>query len=304
MTQLEKISYAGWSNVHRLSNDHVDLCITGDVGPRVIRFGFVGGANEFCEIPGQVGRTGGDQWVNYGGHRLWHAPEHPVRTYVPDNTPITVEAIPNGARTLQPTEALTGIQKEMEITLDPNSARVRVLHRLRNQGQWAVELAPWALSVMSGDGVAILPQPPKGSHPKDLLPATRLVLWPYTNMADPRWTWGNRFVLLRQDRNTNAPQKAGMMVTQGWAAYARGGNLFLKTFRYVPDAVYPDLGCTVETFTNHVMLEVETLGPLTTLAPGAAVEHEENWYLFRDVPMPTSDADVERDVLPKLASIH
>jgi hypothetical protein len=304
MTQLEKVSYGGWATVHRLFNAQVDLLITADVGPRIIRFGFNGEDNEFCEFPGQVGRAGGEEWRIYGGHRLWHAPEHPKRTYVPDNTPITVEAIPNGVRAVQPVETLTGIQKEMEITLDPNSTRARVVHRLRNTNPWAVEYAVWALSVMAAGGVGIFPLPPKGSHPKDLLPATQLVVWPYTNMSDPRWTWGNRFILLRQDTNTNAPQKVGLAVTQGWAAYARNGHLFLKTFATVPGGKYPDLGCNVESFTNHVMLEVESVGPLIQVQPGVAIEHEENWYLFRDVPMPAGDADVERDVLPKIESIH
>ena len=48
------------------------------------------------------------------------------------------------------------------------------------------------------------------------------------------------------------------------------------------------------------MLEVETLGPLVALPPGAAVEHVEHWFLFRDVPMPNDDADVDRTLMPKI----
>jgi hypothetical protein len=59
-------------------------------------------------------------------------------------------------------------------------------------------------------------------------------------------------------------------------------------------------GCCFETFTNPDMLEVETLGPLVSLEPGAAVEHVEEWSLFKDVPAPTNDAEVDRYVLPKV----
>ncbi len=45
-------------------------------------------------------------------------------------------------------------------------------------------------------------------------------------------------------------------------------------------------------------LKLETLAPLAVLDPGATVEHVERWYLFRDVPRPESDKDVERWVLP------
>lgn len=81
MFAVEKISYLGWPNCYRLSNDQVDLIITTDVGPRIIRFGFVGEANEFVEFPEQVGRMGEAEWLNFGGHRLWHAPENKARTY-------------------------------------------------------------------------------------------------------------------------------------------------------------------------------------------------------------------------------
>jgi hypothetical protein len=42
------------------------------------------------------------------------------------------------------------------------------------------------------------------------------------------------------------------------------------------------------------MLELETLGPLTVLPPGATVEHIEDWWLFRDVPFPEGDEGVVR----------
>ena len=77
-------------------------------------------------------------------------------------------------------------------------------------------------------------------------------------------------------------------------AYARNNHLFVKKFAYVAGATYPDLGSSVETFTNSDMLEVETLGPLVALQPGAAVEHVEDWFLFRDVPAPADDADVDK----------
>jgi hypothetical protein len=50
------------------------------------------------------------------------------------------------------------------------------------------------------------------------------------------------------------------------------------------------------------MLELETLGPLATLQPGAAVEHVEDWFLFRDVPLPDNDADVDKNLIPRIES--
>jgi hypothetical protein len=299
---MEKIAYRGWPNCYRLANGIVDLIVTGDVGPRIIRFGFAGDVNEFKEYEALLGLTGGDEWRIYGGHRLWHGPEVSPRTYQPDNEPVRVAEHAGFVRVTQPTEAATGIQKEIDIYLAADRPHVRLVHRLRNTGLWAVELAPWALTVMAQGGKVIIPLPPRGSHPEALLPANSLTLWAYTDMSDPRWTWGRKYIMLRQDPAATQPQKAGVMVPDGWAAYANRGHLFVKKFAYVAGATYPDWGCSVETFTNADMLEVESLGPLISLQPGAVVEHVEEWRLYRDVPLPQTDADVDRDVAPRVKS--
>lgn len=304
MSKKEKIDYHGWPNSWRLSNETIELIITGDVGPRIIHFGFIGGENEFVTVNETLGQTGGDEWRAYGGHRFWHAPEHPVRTYYPDNGPIAFEDHGEFVRLVQETEATTGIQKEIDIQMHPQEARVHLTHRLINHNLWPVELAPWALSVMATGGTGIMPLPPRKTHQESLLPANTLSMWAYTNMADPRWTWGQRVIMLRQDPTNEVPQKIGISSQDGWAAYARGGHLFVKLFDPVAGAQYPDFNSTVEFFTNEMILEVETLGPLVNLAPGSAVTHRETWCLLADVPQPQSEADVIANIFPLIAQIR
>ena len=300
---IRTVAYQGWKKCCRIANGTVELIVTTDVGPRVIRFGFVGGQNLFKEYPAQLGQRGGKAWRIYGGHRLWHAPEDQTRTYFPDNFPVTVERHGRRVRFVAPVETANGIQKEIDIQLAATGSRVELIHRLRNTGAWPVELAPWALTVMASGGTGIIPLPKRGTHPKDLLPGNLLVPWLYTDMSDPRWTWGRKFILLRQDSSpTVTPQKLGALVPDGWAAYALNNQLFVKKFPYVAGAKYADFGCNFETFTNQDMLEVETLGAFTTLAPGQIVEHRETWHLFDKVPAPASDRDVERHIAPKCRS--
>ncbi len=301
MVKVERIAYGGWPNCLRLSNGVVELVATLDVGPRIIHFGFAGGENEFKEYRETLGATGGAEWRIYGGHRLWYAPEDPVRTYYPDNGPVAVEERGGFVRLVQTPETTTGVQKEIGLRLADGEAGVEVVHRLWNTGGSPVELAPWALSVMAPGGTAIVPLPPRGSHEGNLLPVGGVVLWAYTDMADPRWTWGSRYVMLRQPADAAGPQKAGFSATDGWAAYARDGRLFVKRFLYKEGAAYPDLGSAVELFANAEMLELETLGPLVRLAPCEAVEHAERWSLFRDVPAIRSEADVDAHVLLRVA---
>jgi hypothetical protein len=186
----------------------------------------------------------------------------------------------------------------MDITLVEDAAHVHVTHRLRNVGMSPLRLAPWSLSVMAAGGRTIIPLPPRGTHPEDLLPTGVLILWAYVDMSDPRWTWGRQYILLQQA--DGSPQKIGSASAEGWLAYVNQGHLFVKTHDYVPGAVYPDNGSSAEVFTNQAIMELETLGPMVTLEPGTTVEHVENWFLFHDVPEPLNDTDVNEIVLPKV----
>jgi hypothetical protein len=300
---LETIEYKGWNCV-RLANEKIEVVVTLDVGPRIIRCGFLNGPNFFKEYSDTLGVKSGDEWNIFGGHRLWHAPENDPRTYAPDNAPIEWEEVENGARFMQPVEATTGIQKEIEVRLPDDEARVEVEHFLTNKGVWPVELAPWALSVMDVGGVAIIPLPPRGTHPEELLPTSSITIWPFTHMNDERWTWGEKYILLRQNEQAPTPQKIGVRVPDGWAAYANNNQLFVKTFDYYEDETYPDFGSVVETFTNHEMLELETLAPTTKLEPGDSDFHLETWHLFDGVSTPQNEAEVEEHVLPQVREIQ
>ncbi len=46
------------------------------------------------------------------------------------------------------------------------------------------------------------------------------------------------------------------------------------------------------------MLEVESLGPLTKLQPGSAVEHREMWELHKSVAPVTDEALIDKGILP------
>lgn len=294
---VAKVAHAGWKNCYRVSNGRIEAIVTADVGPRVISFGFVGGPNEFHEFPDQVGKTGGEKWRPYGGHRLWHAPEAMPRSYASDNSPIEVRRQGPTVRCIQPTEPSTGIQKEIALQMDPSEAHVKVIHRLTNRGLWPVRLAPWALTVMEPGGCAILPLPTQAPAGR-LLPNARVILWPYSNMADKRFMWGRRYIVFKQDRQAESPNKVGVMATDGWGAYFNRGHLFVKTFKFDWKGEYPDMGCSLEVYNAPDFLELETLAPLKVLGPGETVEHVEVWHLFDGVRFEPDPRNVDKAILP------
>jgi hypothetical protein len=306
---VDRVEYKGWKNNLRLANAESELIVTLDVGPRVISYRPAGGANVFKEYPEQIGKSGERDWQMRGGHRLWAGPEDLTRTYALDNGPVAYKEIgPGAVRLTQPPDAGYGIQKEIELTLAARGSRVVAVHRITNVGDKPTELAPWALSVMAQGGTEIIPLPPKRPHPgppknarspADYAADQKLILWPFFDFTDSRWSFGSRYITLRQDAKATGPTKIGLAHRGGWVGYLNGGTLFVKRFRFQEGKHYPDGGVNFETFTNADMLEVESLGPITKLVPGASVELTEEWELFSKVPAVEKEGDFDKEIRPR-----
>src|SRR6516162_5654456 len=302
--RVEKTEYKGWTHCYRVTNGEVELIITGDVGPRIIRFGFVGGQNVFKEFNEQLGKSGEEKFQLRGGDRVWKAPEDPIATWAPDNVPVEIQLTPSGVIAREPVEPLTKLQKEIEVSLAPSGTTVRVTHRITNRSLLPLEFSPWALTMMAPGGIAVTGFPPRGRHPINLEATNPLVMWAYTNLADPRWKFTKKYLTLRQDPKNVDPQKLGMFNALTWAAYLLNGEAFLKRTKADPAKTYPDFGCSFETFTNNEFLEIETLGPMTDVPPGQTVEHAEAWALFRDVkPNSLTDEELDRVLGPLLKTV-
>jgi len=294
---MEILPYGGWQRCARIPAGSTEAYVTLEVGPRIIRYGFVDGPNELVEYPHEMGKTGGDEYRSYGGHRLWIAPEEDPKTLHADNNPVEAREEDGWYIFTAPMEKWF-LQKEIRIR--PEGDCLRIEHRVYNRGVYGATFAPWVLTVMATGGVCVFPQPEFVAHSEKVLPARPVVLWNYTDMSDPRWTWGKRLVRLAQHAD-KGPQKAGTFVEQGWAAYANHGNLFFKRFSVSSPEVSPDFGCNFETFTRQDMLEVESLGPLQTVAPGSYAVHFETWYLGQGVSLPEDDG-VCADMLESFAA--
>jgi hypothetical protein len=301
---IETIEYRGWGRVARITNGTAELLILTHVGPRILFYGLAGGENQLHEFDDQRSLSGDGQYHSYAGHRLWVSPEV-ERTYYPDNFPVQVSALAQGAKFTAPVENAppgTGLRKEIEVHLAGEGTHVTLLHRITNPGSVPTEMAPWALTVMNGGGRAILPLPPRQAMSKHhLLPEGVIGLWSYTDLADTRWKFGTQYVQLSTKAAATArfrEQMLGLYNPFGWAAYLRDGYLFVKRAAVEPGGSYPDFGCNFETYTEPGFLELETLGPLRILKPGETAEHVEHWWLFKDVSSGESETWIEQVVLP------
>jgi len=297
---IEKVNYHGWPNSYRITNGEVEVVVTSDIGPRVMRYAFVGGRNVFKEFEDTLGKSGEPKWVLRGGHRIWAAPEDVVKTYAPDNSPVKITVKGGVLEAVQPVEAITGLEKRIVVKMAATGSRVEVRHTIRNTWEKTVEIAAWALTMMAQGGVGIHGFPPRGTHPEVLAPTNPLVMWAFSDLTDPRWTFTRKYMMLRQDPANSKPTKLGTFNQNTWAAYLLGTDLFVKQYKAGPSPhAYPDFGCSYETFTNADFLELETLGPLRKLARNGSLEHVETWDLHKDVRIAGwNDEELDRVLLP------
>jgi hypothetical protein len=271
-----------------LGNEQVRLAVTTARGPRIVFWGRREGANLFAELPNAVLDNPDGPYHLLGGHRLWYAPEVLNRTYWPDNEPLTVDERADGAAFTAPPDG-AGIVKQIAVAVAPDQPEVRVTHTLRNVGRWAVELAPWAISMCRPGGVALLPQPGERTDPHGFLPNRRFSFWPYSDVTDGRLVLGNQFALVRAQPGPN--NKIGYRNVHGWFAYWLDDTLFSKHFDPQLEGEHPDQGCNAEFFFAQDVIELESLAPLVQLAPGGEVAHTELWRLHAAAAPVQSEAD-------------
>jgi hypothetical protein len=280
-----------------LANAHLSLDYLAEAGPRLVRL-FVAGSdtNLLAEAPDLSWDTPHGVYRLHGGHRLWHAPETFPRTYLPDESGLEIDQLEDGLRLRQPVEAATGVQKAIELRLHPDRPVLTVLHSLHNTGLWTIELAPWAITQVPLGGVAVLPQ--QAPVPSPYLPNRQLTLWSYTHLRDPRLHLDDDVILVDGEAGEH-PFKIGYFNHAGWMGYLLGDVFFVKHFQPQPNQPHPDQHSNCEVYVWNRFLELETLGPLVRLEPGAATTHVETWELHH-VPDAAPTIDGIRSVVQPL----
>lgn len=289
MIKTEIKEYLDYGKVLSLSNGVIEALVTVDVGPRIIRFGFVDGQNimcdnrsvmapkedrEFCDFFGE-----GKKWEILGGHRIWTSPESYPHSYYPDLDTVKYEITEHGAVFTPNPEKENGRQKQLEIKMDPDDANMYVTMRVTNIADKPQKFAIWGLTVSATDGTLIMPM---NSNDTGLLHNRNISVWPYTNLADPRVYFGKNYVTLHQDKNNAQSFKLGFGLNNAEAYYCLGEDVFRKSYDTNHETeVYPDNDCSFETFTNNGFIEVESLSPLKLVSPNETVELTEHWSMHK-----------------------
>ncbi len=277
--KIDETEISGFKTKLFYLND-VIIGASTEIGPRILTLahGKKPEFNLFGVVPDLGVQTSDGFWRIFGGHRLWCAPEAKPRSYSLDNKSVKLTVNARSVTIHGNPEPENATQKE--ITVKPLSRNsVQVTHTVRNIGRWPIKLACWALSVMRPRGFAVTPIEASKADGDGLLPDRHLTLWPYTHLTDKRLKLSDEYLFLKQDTEAVNPIKIGTMANPPWTVYWVDGYAFVKEFQ-LEAGEYPDYGCNVEMYTNPAILELETLGPLRTVAPSETIMHTETWRIL------------------------
>ncbi len=260
----------------RLSNGSLDVEASTGFGPRILFCGLRGGRNLMAQLPtAQLDWRPERPFNLHGGHRFWVAPEVREVTYTPDDSPVAVSEESGGVRLTTPPAPTSPFERTLVIRLDATEPRLEVTHRLRYTGDGRTTAAPWAITMLPRGGHIVLPF--AAGDAADLQANRNIVFWPYTRIDDPLVDVSDQFIVMSGERSDAV--KLGTLGLAGWGAYVVDGSVLIKRAAADPAALYPDLGASLQAYVAATFCELETLGPLATMAPGDAVEHDERWEL-------------------------
>lgn len=249
------------------------LQVATTYGPRIVSLRLEEGPELFARLAEHVVIEHPDSGVYrfHGGHRLWVAPEVPSVTYASDSHACQVTSSADGFTVSGPAD-VAGFAKEIRVTSQGDGLLVD--HRLTNVGLELVEAAAWSITQFPLGGTALMPV--SGPEAGDPFQAdASVIVWPYTNMADPRLSWIGRLAVIEA---TVGPRfKIGSAPRPGRLGYHREGYLFVKEVPAGNGCDYPDRGAVGQIFVEDNFCELESLGPLTRLQPGESLSHRETW---------------------------
>ena len=288
---IEGVGYRGWPEAYRCTIGDAELTVVVSMGPRILSLRFNDGENLLHEDAADV-RVG--EWRLYGGHRFTTAPESPA-SYVPDNAHCLATEEKGRLLIAQPNSP-NGLAKALRIAAAPGGCGFELTHVLRNTGRHSWQGALWAITGFAAAGRVVVPW---GSGTDQC--RTQMVRYlvhagsPYANATSRQWRpAADHFVI----EPAGERGKVSLYTDRGWLALLRTDGTFVKHCPAVaPESDCPYGGCNAEVFVGPDYIELETLGPLTTLAPGQEVLHVERWHLLRETFRPEEWGDLETHFL-------
>jgi len=314
---LTDSSYRGWKS-HLLDNGLIALQVVPEVGGRIMQYKL--GAKEILwvnpqlagKLPPSSGLAPDGSWLNYGGDKLWPAPQGwdndaqwpGPPDAVLDGLPYTLQALPAphpGEAALRLTsgnDPQSGIRFSRVIRIFPSTTRVNFEATMTNTDtklrRWGIWAHTQIDAAKPGGGYNPLLNAWCPLNPKSCFAQGYDVI--FGAKHNPSFQPGNVAGLMRVRYQVG---KIGLDSNAGWSTTVNGQNgaVFAQRFVFESGAPYPD-GSSVEFWLNGVgkihafgkemtlpddsvknpyVMESEVLGPFASLKPGESSSWNYEW---------------------------
>lgn len=318
--ELTRTKFKNWNST-QLKNDFIQVNVTPQLGGRIL--GYQLGGHSFLwanpvlqgQVPPPTRLAADGSWLNWGGDKLWPAPQGwgSVDEWPGPPDPV-LDGGPQEAKVLERRGASialkltsskdpkTGIEFSRVIRVFDGSSRLHVTARMTNISARIIRWGIWTVTQLdAGNRFG------GGWNPNfyTYAPLNRASRFPneyrvlFGDAGNPEIQPEVNQGLMRLHYSW-VVGKVGIDSPDGWLANVDGstGYVFVQSFKFQPGATYPDgasaevwtnglgtiqaWGRTVDMQTNPVdnpyIVESELLSPYARLAPGQQSNFSYDWY--------------------------
>ncbi len=286
----------GYTGCVELSNETTRVVLEPNLGGRVLRYALRGTEALYQDptFDGATRDTPGRGALIPGG-RFDIGPEatrppRPVFWLGRWRVEITGD---RAARLTSEVDPQTGLQLVRDFRLDPSASHLACTQTIINRGGTPRAACHWSRTLADGGGICVVPVNPASRYPKGYLTYAPEGFLLFRPPEEPNVSVRDGALLI-----IGPPQqkKFAVDVSEGWLAYlTRAGLLLVKRFAVYPDRTYGEIAGNAVSiwYSEERACELEPIGPMETLAPGARASFTEHWWLHPFVfPARRTDVDL------------
>lgn len=279
---IKLVDYAGWKNCILMTNGIFEAVITTEIGPRILRYGEVGGANVLYIDEFTAGQTEAPVWRAYGGRRFdYNLNEELILTA--ENSTTDYEIGDDRVTFRLPIDEQTSISKEIIIRMCRRGG-LEIKQTLINNGTEIVNISAVAATRLQPGGLCVTSWT-KGNKVKSLFKGEEV--------DTRRIKEGKELLFVQQDEVSRENFEFGLLPQEQWCAYFNHGNMFIITCPAIEGELEYVDNVNVAVRGLGDKFEIETRSPIYTLGSGEKMTHTEVFNIFTKNYTPKSEEEAK-----------
>ena len=281
---------SAWPTATRIESQTIELVAVPAIS-RIVHLSLRGQPNIFHLNPEWIGQlqdtametTG--RYRDFGGAKLWNAPQNAWQhgkggwppDYVLDSAPSQFrEPGPHALTLIGQPSASAGIGYSRTVELTGSSVAHQVV--MQDTSDHPTAWGTWSVLCVRPEGVVFLPVPPD-AH-----------LWAGDQSTPAAFGWKRHQEVLVLEHPPEKGSKIFCTSSQGWIGYLVDHQALFITYHADTAATYPSAEASSEVYAQGEFIELEHIGPLEQLQPGASAPFSERWHV---VPGPPAGLDID-----------